>query len=297
VNSLISASGEQKEAAEPAPELPVPEVADSPVADELELSAFAPLPEMPAASRSAWEIEVPVELPSPEPISVGVSPPLALGVDTEDAELLAPAAIEPVAEVASVTESVVNFHFETRPPEPAPSLMIEDSDPLGLLAVDGGLGAGGGREIALDARSMVVDIWEPRAAIETPASVLSEEPAIVPVEVREPQLAATEPAVQEVEVAPALIPESKTEKSQFEPPLSHAVTTTETGLPTAQTASEPTPVPALVSEELIERIANRVVEKLSREVIERIAWEVVPDLAELMIKEHVEAQLKESHRH
>lgn len=297
VNSLISASGEQKEAAEPAPELPVPEVADSPVADELELSAFAPLPEMPAASRSAWEIEVPVELPSPEPISVGVSPPLALGVDTEDAELLAPAAIEPVAEVASVTESVVNFHFETRPPEPAPSLMIEDSDPLGLLAVDGGLGAGGGREIALDARSMVVDIWEPRAAIETPASVLSEEPAIVPVEVREPQLAATEPAVQEVEVAPALIPESKTEKSQFEPRLSHAVTTTETGLPTAQTASEPTPVPALVSEELIERIANRVVEKLSREVIERIAWEVVPDLAELMIKEHVEAQLKESHRH
>ena len=296
VNSLISAAGEQKEAAEPAPELPVPEVADSPVADELELSAFAPLPEMPAASRSAWEIEVPVELPSPEPVSAGISPPLALGVDTEDAELLAPAAIEPVAEVASVTESVVNFHPETRPPEPAPSLMIEDSDPLGLSAVDGGLDTGGSREIALDARSMVVDIWEPRAAIETPAPVLFEEPAIVPVEVREPQLAATEPAVQEVEVAPALIPERKTEKSQFEPPLSHAVTATETGLPTTQPASEPTHVPALVSEELIERIANRVVEKLSREVIERIAWEVVPDLAELMIKEHVEAQLKESHR-
>jgi len=248
---------------------------------------------MPAASRSAWEIEVPVELPSPEPVSAGISPPLALGVDTEDAELLAPAAIEPVAEAASVTESVVNFHAETRPPEPAPSLMIEDSDPLGLLAVDGGLGAGGGREIALDARSMVVDIWEP---IETPASVVSEEPAIVPVEVREPQLAAAEPAVQEVEVASALIPESTTEKSQFEPPVSHAVTATETGLPTTQPASEPTHVPALVSEELIERIANRVVEKLSREVIERIAWEVVPDLAELMIKEHVEAQLKESHR-
>jgi len=297
VNSLISAADQQKDAAEPAPELPVPEVADSPVADEAALTTFAPLPDMPAASHSEWETEVPVELFFPEPVSAGVSTPVALGVDTEDAELLAPAATEPLAEVVSITENVVYVQAETRPPDPEPSLMIEDSDPLGLFAADGGLGTGGSREIALDARSMVVDIWEPRATMETPASAASEEPAIVPVEERAPEMATTEPAVQEVEVAPALIPESTMEEPQFEPFVSQVVSATETEFPTTQPASKPTPVPTLVSEEIIERIANRVVEKLSREVIERIAWEVVPDLAELMIKEHVEAQLKESHRH
>ena len=84
------------------------------------------------------------------------------------------------------------------------------------------------------------------------------------------------------------------EEPPFEPSVSQIVDTSEVEVPTPQFASEPTAVHTVVSEELIERIANRVVEKLSREVIERIAWEVVPDLAELMIKEHVDAHLKES---
>jgi CheY-like chemotaxis protein len=62
VNSLISAAGEQKEAAELAPKLPVSEVADSAVPDEPVVSSLAPLPDMPTASRSAWEAEVSVEL-------------------------------------------------------------------------------------------------------------------------------------------------------------------------------------------------------------------------------------------
>jgi len=295
VNSLISAAGEQKEAAEPAPELPVPEVADSPVADEPEISTFAPLPDMPATSRSAWETEVQVELPSPEPVSAGVSAPVALGVDTEDAELLAPAAIEPVAELFAPVETVLEERIETKPA--AQFLMIEESDPLGLLAVDGGLGTGGEREITLDARSMVVDIWEPRLALETPTAAVAEEPAIVAAEESTPEVAdAVVPAVQEFEVVQPVMPESTMEEPQFEPPVSQIVNAPEIEVPTAQLASEPSDVPTVFSEELIERIANRVVEKLSREVIERIAWEVVPDLAELMIKEHVEAQLKESHR-
>jgi hypothetical protein len=52
--------------------------------------------------------------------------------------------------------------------------MIEESDPLGLLAVDGL-----GTEISMDTRSMVVDIWEPRTAVETRTPVASEEPAMV----------------------------------------------------------------------------------------------------------------------
>ena len=297
VNSLISAAGEQKEAAELAPELPVSEVADSAVTDEPVVSSFAPLPDMPKASRSAWEAEVPVELPSPEPVSAGVSTPVALGVDTEDAELLPPAALEPAAEPFEPEETLVTVAEEKIETKLATQfLMIEESDPLGLLAVDGGLGTGSVREIALDARSMVVDIWEPRLALETPTAAVAEEPTIIPVEETSPEVRDAVPAVQEFDAAQPVLPESTMEEPQIESPVSQIVTPEESELPTAHPASEPTHLPPVVSEELIERIANRVVEKLSREVIERIAWEVVPDLAELMIKEHVEAQLKESHR-
>ena len=290
VNSLISAAGEPKDAPEPAVEVPVPEDSDS-AGDEPAVSRFSPLPEMPTTSREV-DIELPVELPSSEAeaASAEVAAPIALGIDAQDAELLAPTASELVEEVVSVTEPEVNVQAALHPPEPeisTPSLMIEDSDPLGLL--DGGPGTGGEREIALDARSMVVDIWEPRTPVEAIAPAASEEPAVAVAEM-ETEMATAEPLVQEVEVAPAPIFQSPVQEPLFELPVSQIVKTSEIEAPVAQLASEPT----VVSEELIERIANRVVEKLSREVIERIAWEVVPDLAELMIKEHVEAQLKES---
>ena len=293
VNSLISAAGEPKDAPEPTVEVPVPEVADS-AEDQPVVSHFSPLPEMPMTSR-AIDIEVPVELPSAEATPVEVAAPTALGVDAQDAELLAPTASEPVEEVVSVTEPEVNVQAIQLPePEIAvPSLTIEESDPLGLL--DGALGTGGEREIALDARSMVVDIWEPRATVEAVAPAASEEPA-VPVQEIETEMATAEPPVQEEEVVPAPGPifQRALEEPPFEPPVSRIVETFGIEAPVAQVTSEATSVPTAVSEELIERIANRVVEKLSREVIERIAWEVVPDLAELMIKEHVEAHLKES---
>jgi len=292
VNSLISAAGEPKDAPEPAVEVPVSEDADF-AEHEPVVSGFSPLPEMPTTSR-AVDIEVPVELPSTEAISVEVAAPIALGVDAQDAEVLAPAASEAAEEVVSVTEPEVNVQAAIQPPEPeisAPSLMIEDSDPLGLL--DGGLGTGGEREIAFDSRSMVVDIWEPRTTVEAIAPAVSEEPAS-PVQEMTTEMATAEPLLHEAEVAPAPIFESTMEEPRLEPSVSPTVSTSEVEVRMARPASEPTPVPTVVSEELIERIANRVVEKLSREVIERIAWEVVPDLAELMIKEHVDAQLKES---
>ena len=136
---------------------------------------------------------------------------------------------------------------------------------------------------------MVVDIWEPRAPTETP--VVSEEPAIVPLEERAFEMVTPEPTVEEIDV-PAAIPERAMVEEHTEMPASEPVAA-DVEVP-VQPRSEPASAPAMVSEELVERIANRVVEKLSREVIERIAWEVVPDLAELMIKEHVEAHLKES---
>ncbi len=101
---------------------------------------------MPTTSRPA-EIEVPEEVPSSEPSLEEVAVPVALGVDTQDVELFASAATEPVEEVLSVTESAVDVQTELKPlqPEPlAPSLMIEDSDPLGLSSVDEGFGSGRG---------------------------------------------------------------------------------------------------------------------------------------------------------
>jgi hypothetical protein len=233
-----------------------------------------------------------VELPAAELAPVDFAAPIALGVDVQDAGLLAPTASEPVEEAVSVTEPIFNPPAEVRPREPESSLpsslMIEDSDPLGLLTVDGGVGT----EISMDARSMVVDIWEPRTTVEAIAPAVSEEPA-APVQEMATEIAAAELLPAEAEVSPAPISENTVEEPQFEPSVSQ-IDTSEIEVPAAQLASEPTAVHTVISEELIERIANRVVEKLSREVIERIAWEVVPDLAELMIKEHVDAQLKES---
>jgi CheY-like chemotaxis protein len=45
--------------------------------------------------------------------------------------------------------------------------------------------------------------------------------------------------------------------------------------------------PGAVSEEEIERIADRVIQKLSAQVIESIAWEVVPDIAEKIVREEL----------
>ena len=219
VNSLITAAGDQKEIAEPVPEFPVQEVSESPVAEEPALSTFSPLPEMPIASPSV-EVEVPVEEPSSEPERVDL-PPMALGVDTEDVGLTAASTpSEPVAEVTSATQTLVDVQPESRtyePLPPAPSLLIEESDPLGLLAAES---LGAGREIALDARSMVVDIWEPRAPTETP--VVSEKPAIVPLEERAFEMVTTEPTVEEVDV-PAAIPERVMVEEHTEMPASEPV--------------------------------------------------------------------------
>jgi CheY-like chemotaxis protein len=226
VNSLISAASEQRDASEPAVEVPVSEVADS-ADDAPTASSFSPLPEMPATSRGV-DIEVPVELPATEvEPPEEVAAPIALGVDLQDAELLAPTASQPVKEAISVTEPeeamsvtepVVNPPAAIRPPEyesslPS-SLMIEDSDPLGLLAVDGGAGTGGDREIALDARSMVVDIWEPRTTVEAIAPAVYEGPAVL-VQEMETEIATAEPRPQEAEVAPAPSSESTMEGPQF----------------------------------------------------------------------------------
>ena len=54
----------------------------------------------------------------------------------------------------------------------------------------------------------------------------------------------------------------------------------------AESAAPANPSPAM-SEEDIERIADRVIQKLSTQVIEKIAWDVVPDISEKIIREEL----------
>jgi len=50
---------------------------------------------------------------------------------------------------------------------------------------------------------------------------------------------------------------------------------------------EPDKGPAVISEEDIERIADRVIQRLSAQVIESIAWDIVPDITEKIIREEL----------
>jgi hypothetical protein len=53
---------------------------------------------------------------------------------------------------------------------------------------------------------------------------------------------------------------------------------------------EPPPVPsgpAALTEEDVDRIADRVIQRLSSQVIEGIAWEVVPDITERVLREEL----------
>ena len=178
-------------------------------------------------------------------------------------------------------------------------LGIEETDPLGLESVEGGLGLASFPvgDVA-DTKSLVVDIWE---AAETPAVT---EPVSLKSEVLLPPSLAVEPERAEIasspetlteEVSESSVPEqevspsvlvSPAESSESAPDVSAAQTVSSSASPLRVSAAD------VETAELVDMIANKVVEKLSREVIEKIAWEVIPDLAELMIKDQVESHFK-----
>lgn len=285
VNSLIAApSPEPAAAAKPVPEA---SFVETPALEEKQAAAtFASLSEATVIVPPV-EPEPSSELSHPGPVPA-VDEPIALGVDAKDSDLLALGSTEPAPGSVPVAAGEPAKAKLREPEGSAPSLSIEESDPLGLLAGEDVVATS--REVSLEARSMVVDIWEPPPAVEAPAPVVSAESAKRVEEVTlEPAAVAVAP--ERIEVSTPTVAESVLEEPPAEPLA---------GDPIVLEPEPPTPIAAAsgaamaISDEVIERIATRVVEKLSREVIERIAWEVVPDLAELMLKEHVQAQLKES---
>jgi hypothetical protein len=47
------------------------------------------------------------------------------------------------------------------------------------------------------------------------------------------------------------------------------------------------PPSAAISDDDVDRIADRVIKKLSTQVIENIAWDIVPDITEKIVREEL----------
>jgi hypothetical protein len=57
-----------------------------------------------------------------------------------------------------------------------------------------------------------------------------------------------------------------------------------------QPSAEPTPSGMTITDEEIDRIAERVLQKISAQVIESIAWDVVPDITTRVLREELKRQ-------
>jgi hypothetical protein len=85
---------------------------------------------------------------------------------------------------------------------------------------------------------------------------------------------------------------------EAEPPAPPASSTGAASPATEMPAQRP-PIPLLtqilsevrgagdMTDEQMDRLADRIVEKLSERVIREIAWEVIPDMAEIVIKQRI----------
>jgi CheY-like chemotaxis protein len=294
VHSRISTGKETYEVA-----LPASEEADEAVAEQAVAEPATALPATDSSAPFEALSETPQSIPQesvaqPEPVQPVSELPIEepalsvpLGVTLDEAEFVESPGLEPPVEVETVAMESRSLETQDTRVAPAPvaPVVIEESDPLGLLGGDSSLASGAESDASLDARSLVVDIWEPRTspALKVKAEAISQEMGAVETEVRPPTVA------REGVLTPATpVPEAV---EQVDADLSSEVSgVPEPTLPAIAGSGELGPIVDL--EELVERIAKRVVEKLSRDAIERVAWEVVPDLAELMIKERVEAHFK-----
>jgi CheY-like chemotaxis protein len=297
VHSRISTGKETNEVA-----LPASEEADEAVAEQAVAEPATALPATDSGAPFEALSETPQSitqesLAQPEPVrpvsALRIEEPalsVPLGVTLDEAEFVESPGLEPPVEVETVAMKSRSLGTQDTYVAPAPvaPVVIEESDPLGLLGGDSSLASGAESDASLDARSLVVDIWEPRTspALKIKAEAISPEMGVVEAEVQPPTVA------REGVLTPATpVPEVPEAVEQVDADLSpEAIGVPEPILPAIAASGKLGPIADL--EELVERIAKRVVEKLSRDAIERVAWEVVPDLAELMIKERVEAHFK-----
>jgi len=120
--------------------------------------------------------------------------------------------------------------------------------------------------------------FEPQALVSLVLSVMSEERAESAAAVESPAAVEDPPAVAETEI--------DAEPDPLPPAGGPAESTDDLlGLNELFKPPESPSRPASLTEEEVDRIADRVIQKLSVPVIESIAWDVVPDLMEKVLRD------------
>lgn len=140
---------------------------------------------------------------------------------------------------------------------------------------------------AAGATAHITKPFEPQALVNLVTSLLSHGASPVPLPPAlakpEPQVSATDtPAAEEKAVAP---PPSPAAPSRGEDSTEDLLGLDELFKPAPLTRP-----PAAITEEEIDRIADRVIQKLSTQVIEDVAWHVVPDITTKVLREELKRQ-------
>jgi len=131
------------------------------------------------------------------------------------------------------------------------------------------------------ATASITKPFEPGALIDLVKSVIAKR--------REEPTAAQASAAAAVALEPAPIVHEEPVRREPELRVETVFPEPEDLLGLATIFEEPPPAvaPTSITEEEIDRIADRVIQKLSTQIMESIAWEVVPDIAEKVIREEL----------
>lgn len=93
-----------------------------------------------------------------------------------------------------------------------------------------------------------------------------------------------------VELVMSILPPEAPQPAETEEPAAHEepdLLGLESIFKEETPAAPAQPLPGGMSEEDIDRIADRVIQKLSVQVIENIAWDIVPDITEKIVREEL----------
>ncbi len=284
VESLVGGAGEAAEAAEPAAAVPGAE-------DEIfELDQAPPM----VGDLEPPSLEVP-DLEAPPAVETETAAPDFFSTPMPDLDAAPPPAVE-VTETAPVDLGA----FGAEPPAvdlEAPTHHVPTVDPEGfeVEALEApSLEAPAIEDFELaEAEPAAEDVSEAATWDSIPVTVgrsAAGEPAAEEVAAEEP--AFEEPVVEEtIEAVPAAEPEVAAPEVEDEPAVEAPAAEEPTVAAVASVgAAEPTVAAngsGPLSDEDIERIAQRVAELVGGKALRDVAWEVLPDLAEVIIKERI----------
>lgn len=266
----------------------------------------APEPPAPSASENAFEVEEPVASPAQEMPAIVTG-----GGDDPFGDVFGEPAPQAAwtPSVASEEESPFGVP-EPPPPPPAPPEPEPEPEPVvaeQAAAVEDAFNA----PMTMEEPSEAGDVEEMQEMMSTPsapdfgedtwsrakAEANQEQPVEELFETTDPGVVAGTEEIElkadvtspGIEFTPAAMAQPEPSWEQEPEQSTAAIPAVEP--PPAEAAPSAAPVQPMtmeMSDDVIERIAQRVVEKLSERVIAEIVWQVVPDLAERMIRRELE---------